>query len=157
MYQAISETRTVAELLASARAEIRRFTPEEARDATGEGALLIDIRPLEQRLRDGLLPGARLVDRNVLEWRLDPSCPHRDRSLTRGDEPVILICDEGYQSSLAAAVLGKLGVAAGDVIGGVQAWNGDGLELEPLVGCDDMNRGEGSAFQSFDRGYGPSQ
>jgi rhodanese-related sulfurtransferase len=149
------ENCTVADLLAAARAEIRRFTPEEVGDALGGGALLVDIRPVEQRVRDGLLPGARLVDRNVLEWRLDPSSTFRDPSLARRDRPVILICNEGYQSSLAAALLRKLGVAAGDVIGGVQGWKAAGLELEPVG-----DRGAPPAdpvLRSADGGYRPSR
>jgi rhodanese-related sulfurtransferase len=121
---------TVEELLAAVQAEIDRFTPAETMAAVEAGAILVDIRPLEQRQRDGLVPGAHVVGRNVLEWRLDPRGAHRDPRLARLDERVILICDEGYQSSLAAATLIRLGVDAGDVIGGVQAWKQEGLELE---------------------------
>ena len=74
------------------------------------GAVLIDIRPVEQRRRDGAIPGARVVSRNVLEWRLDPRSAHRDPELARTDCPVILICNEGYQSSLAAATLCDFGL-----------------------------------------------
>ena len=121
---------TVEAVLAEARAEIERFTPLQADAAQAEGDLLIDIRPLEQRRRDGLVPGAAVVERNVLEWRLDPKGEHRNPALARLDCRVILICDEGYQSSLAAATLVRFGLAAGDVIGGVQAWYAAGLPLE---------------------------
>jgi rhodanese-related sulfurtransferase len=123
----------IEDLLAEAQAEIGRYTPAETLAAVADGAVLVDIRPLEQRRRDGLVPGAAIIQRNVLEWRLDPEGAHRDPELAVTDRPVILICDEGYQSSLAAATLRRLGVDAGDVIGGVQAWIGEGLPLQPLV------------------------
>jgi rhodanese-related sulfurtransferase len=122
---------TVEEVLAEARAEIDRLTPAEAHRAAQHGALLIDIRPLEQRRRDGLVPGATVVDRNVLEWRLDPEGEHRIPELARRDRRVILICDEGYQSSLAAATLRRFALDSCDVIGGVQEWMAAGLPLEP--------------------------
>jgi rhodanese-related sulfurtransferase len=121
---------TVEELLAEARAEIERFAPAEALAAARDGAILVDIRPLEQRRRDGLVPGASVVERNVLEWRLDPDGEHRDPALARRDRRLILICDEGYQSSLAAATLRRFDLDASDVIGGVQDWKAAGLPLE---------------------------
>ena len=121
---------TVEELLAAAREEIWRVAPAEAVEAVERGALLIDIRQAHQRERDGLIPGAYVVERNVLEWRLDPRGDHRDPRLARADVPVILICDEGYQSSLAAALLRSFGLDSGDVIGGVQGWMQDGLPLD---------------------------
>jgi rhodanese-related sulfurtransferase len=93
------------------------------------GAILIDIRPIEQQNRDGLIPGARVIPRNVVEWRLDPSSEHRDPSVARLDKLVVVICDEGFQSSLVAATLRRFGLNASDVIGGVQAWRGKGLRL----------------------------
>ncbi|HET7589273.1 MAG TPA: rhodanese-like domain-containing protein [Solirubrobacterales bacterium] len=121
---------TVEELLAEAQAQLDRLTPAEARAAAAQGDLLIDIRPLEQRRRDGLVPGAALVDRNVLEWRLDPEGEHRNPTLARTDCRIILICDEGYQSSLAATTLLRLGLDATDVIDGVQGWKATGLPLD---------------------------
>ncbi len=121
---------TVEAALAEARAAIPRFTPAEARAAAADGAILVDIRPLEQRRRDGLVPGATVVDRNVLEWRLDPDGEHREPELARRDVPVILICNEGYQTSLAAVAIRRFDVNAGDVIGGVQGWIEEGLPLE---------------------------
>ena len=123
---------TIEAVLAEARAAIPRLTPREAEAAAARGAILVDIRPLEQQLRDGLVPGAVVVDRNVLEWRLDPSSDYRDGQLARRDRQVILICNEGYQTSLAAALLRRFGVDAGEVIGGVQAWKADGLKLRPF-------------------------
>ena len=83
---------------------------------------MVDIRPLEQRLRDGNLPGAVVIDRNVLEWRLDPSCPHHIADIADADRRVIVVCNEGYSSSLAAATLRQLGLRrATDLDGGFQA------------------------------------
>jgi len=91
----------------------------------------VDIRSDSQRVADGVIPGARFVPRNVLEWRLDPSSPHRDPELARPDTHVVLVCDEGYQSSLAAAAVQRLGLSnATDVIGGFQAWREAGLPVE---------------------------
>jgi rhodanese-related sulfurtransferase len=109
---------TIDELLERARAGLERLTPEQAASAVEKnGALLVDIRSETQRAADGEVPGARHIPRNVLEWRLDAS----------HDRPVILICDEGYQSSLAAATLRELGVDATDMDGGFQAWRASGL------------------------------
>jgi rhodanese-related sulfurtransferase len=120
-------------LLSRARKRLSRLAPDEAHEAAQRGDLLIDIRPAHQRARDGLIPGAHLVDRNVLEWRLDPSSPDRDPALARVDRRVIVICDEGYQSSLAAATLREFGVDATDVVGGAQEWVRRGLATEPPV------------------------
>ena len=124
---------TVEELLAEAAAEIDRLAPAEAHEAAAAGDLLIDIRPLEQRRRDGLVPGAAIVDRNVLEWRLDPDGEHRNPDLARRDRRIILICNEGYQSVLAAATLRRFGLDACDVIDGVQGWRAAGLPLGPTA------------------------
>jgi rhodanese-related sulfurtransferase len=121
---------TVEDLLAEAQSQIDRLTPAEARAAAAAGDLLIDIRPSEQRRRDGLVPGAAIVDRNVLEWRLDPRGEHRDPALARTDRRLVLICNEGYQSSLAAATLLHFGLDATDVIDGVQGWMAADLPLE---------------------------
>ena len=107
---------------------------------------MVDIRPADQRERDGCLPGARVIPRNVLEWRLDPRCEHRDPDVARADRQVIVVCDEGYQSSLAAATLRRLGLDATDVIGGVQSWRAEGLPLGP--GAD----GRGSQEPACGRG-----
>jgi rhodanese-related sulfurtransferase len=111
----------VDELLERARAGLERVEPADLDARIAEGALVVDIRPASQRERDGELPGAVVVDRNVLEWRLDPRCPHRRPEATF-DRPVIVVCGEGYASSLAAATLRELGVNATDLIGGYQAW-----------------------------------
>jgi rhodanese-related sulfurtransferase len=115
--------RSVDDLLAAARARLpHRPRPDELEAALAQGALIVDIRPVEQRRRDGELPGALVIDRNVLEWRLDPACPHRIPEAAY-DRPVVIVCNEGYASSLAAASLQDLGVhGATDLDGGVQAW-----------------------------------
>jgi rhodanese-related sulfurtransferase len=117
-----TESSTVEELLEEARSEITRLTPGEAREAAAVGAILIDIRPGEQRRLEGPIPGAVVIPRNVLEWRLDPQGEHRDPRVARQNRLLILICREGYQSSLAAALLRRLGLQTADVIGGSIAW-----------------------------------
>ena len=125
----MSERTTVDDLLAEARARLARLSPADAHTAAGAGAVLVDIRSDTQRARDGTVPGAKFIARNVLEWRLDPSCPHRDPDVARRDIRLILICDEGYQSSLAAATLIRFGLDATDVVGGFQAWREAGLPV----------------------------
>jgi rhodanese-related sulfurtransferase len=123
---------TVEQLLAAARSTLQRLSPEAAHAAVRDGAHLVDIRSDTQRLADGLIPGAHVVARNVLEWRLDPACPYRDTQLTRGNRLLVLICDEGFQSSLAAATVQRFGSrAVTDVIGGFRAWQAAGLPVLP--------------------------
>jgi rhodanese-related sulfurtransferase len=117
------------DLLREARTRLTRVTPAQAAEQLDRGAILIDIRSDSQRDRDGVIPGAAFVPRNVLEWRLDPFSAHRIEELARRDRRVILICDEGFQSSLAAATLQRMGLDAGDVIGGFQAWMSAGLPV----------------------------
>ena len=121
---------TVEALVASARDQLDRLSPESAFGAASNGSVLVDIRSETQIHRDGRIPGAAVVPRNVLEWRLDPACPDRDPELARPGRRVIVICNEGYQSSLAAATLRRFGLDATDVIGGAQAWRDAGLPLE---------------------------
>ena len=120
------------ELLARARARLDRVAPHEALAAQRAGALLVDTRPHEQRAADGHIPGAVVIDRNVLEWRFDPTGDHRCPEAGDADQHVIVVCNEGYSSSLAAASLHDLGLRnATDVIGGFQAWRAAGLPVEP--------------------------
>lgn len=108
--------------LARARAGLDRVEPERLADEVATGAIMIDIRPLEQRQRDGELPGAIIIDRNVLEWRLDPTSPDRLAIAVDAGIRYILVCNEGYSSSLAAATLHELGLRrATDLVGGFQA------------------------------------
>jgi rhodanese-related sulfurtransferase len=117
------EPRTIDELLAEARSGLDRVPAEELAAAQKAGALVVDIRPAEQRARDGELTGAIIVDRNVLEWRLDPSSPDRISEVTNHSRWIIVVCNEGYSSSLAAATLHRLGLhRATDLIGGYQQW-----------------------------------
>jgi rhodanese-related sulfurtransferase len=123
---------TVAQLLHAARATLLRLTPAQAHAAQGQGAALVDIRSDRQRDRDGIVPGARHVPRNVLEWRCDPASPSRDAELASRTLQLIVMCDEGYQSSLAAATLQQLGLRrATDMIGGFEAWRTAGLPVTP--------------------------
>jgi rhodanese-related sulfurtransferase len=122
---------TVDHLLDEARGQIERLSPVEADAAANAGAVLIDIRSDDQRARDGTIPAATFISRNVLEWRLDPASPHRHPGCARRDKRLILICSEGYQSSLAAATLTRFGLDAADVIGGFQAWRRAGLPVAP--------------------------
>jgi rhodanese-related sulfurtransferase len=97
--------------------------PGELPEEVDRGSLVIDIRPVAQRARDGSLPGAMVVERNDLEWRLDPTGPHRLPDVDRADRRVVLLCDEGYASSLAAGALLDLGLTdVTDLDGGFQAW-----------------------------------
>ena len=119
-------------MLAEARRRLDRLSPEAAASALGDGALLVDIRSDSQRESEGTVPGAAFVPRNVLEWRLDPSSPARDPRLARPEALIVVMCDEGYQSSLAAATLQDLGLErATDVVGGFQAWRAAGLPVTP--------------------------
>lgn len=119
----MSEDAAIDRLLARARQDLDRVTPERLAGEMAAGAVVVDIRPVEQRERDGELPGAVVVPRNVLEWRLDPTSPHR---LTGMDDPqrrLVVVCHEGYSSSLAAWTLQQLGLPnATDLVGGFQAW-----------------------------------
>ena len=121
---------TVDELVESAREQLNRLTPRGATEAQNRGASLVDIRSESQRAHDGVIPGARVVQRNVLEWRLDPASAHRIPELARPRVALIVICNEGFQSSLAAATLRLFGLDATDVIGGAQAWKAAGLPLD---------------------------
>lgn len=119
-----------AEVLAAARSGLQRLTPHEAAAAVARGALLVDTRTPAHRAEQGELPGALVIDRTVLEWRLDPSCPHRIPEATGYDVEVVVACRHGYSSSLAAASLQAVGLHhATDVIGGVEAWKAAGLPV----------------------------
>lgn len=117
-------------LLEQARAGVRRLTPHQAVEAIRAGALLIDTRTERQRVEQGELPGAIVVERAVLEWRLDPASTWRIPEATRYDREIVVMCRQGYSSSLAVAGLRALGLhRATDVIGGVDAWRDAGLPV----------------------------
>jgi len=122
---------TIDELLATARGRLARLRPDQARAALAGDALLVDIRSESQRAADGVVPGALWFPRNVLEWRCDPASDARDERVGGLDRHLIVMCDEGYQSSLAAATLQELGFArATDLVGGFCAWRAAGLPLD---------------------------
>ena len=128
----MTRRRTIDDVLAEARAGLHRLDPTDAWHALAAGALLVDIRPAAQRAAEGEVPQAVVIERNVLEWRLDPASAHRIPAATGYDLQVIVLCSEGYTSSLAAAALADLGLhRATDVVGGFHAWADTGL---PVVG-----------------------
>jgi rhodanese-related sulfurtransferase len=138
---------TLDDLLAAARAGLDRLDPVGAAAAVADGAVLIDIRSDRQIAADGVVPGALVVPRNVLEWRLDPACAYRLADAPGLDAHVILMCNEGYASSLAAATLQQLGFArATDLDGGFQAWRAAGLPVDRRVRHE--GSGLGLAFDS---------
>ncbi|MGC0419099.1 rhodanese-related sulfurtransferase [Embleya sp. AB8] len=125
----------VDRLLDRARGRLARVTPEQAHAAFHAGALLVDTRPDFQRDVDGAIPGALVIERNHLEWRLDPEGDARVPEATGYDLRVVVLCDEGYASSFAAASLVDLGLSgATDLIGGFQAWKAAGLPVVPSAG-----------------------
>jgi rhodanese-related sulfurtransferase len=114
---------TVQDLLAAARARLDRLDPQRAAEMVERGAILVDTRPAWQREQEGELPGALLIERNHLEWRLDPTSDGRIPQAVDHDVTWIVVCSEGYASSLAAASLQDMGLRnATDLAGGYQAW-----------------------------------
>jgi rhodanese-related sulfurtransferase len=137
--------RRIDDFLADVRSGWQRVTPREAAAEIASGALLVDIRPLEQRRRQGDVPGAIVVGLTVLPWRLAPSSDHRIPQAAP-DARVIVLCGQGYSSSLAAASLRALGLDATDVIGGFEAWAAAGLSVES---CREPSREEATGFDTF--------
>jgi rhodanese-related sulfurtransferase len=133
--------RTLEDLLAAAAHRIERRSPVEAFDATRAGALLIDIRSSEDRERDGIVPGSLHIPRTVLEWRVAPDSTSRNPHVGGVESELIVLCDHGYSSILAAAMLVDLGFTrAGDVVGGFAAWRAAGL---PVASAPPDRRGPG--------------
>ena len=123
-----SGARSIDDLLAEARSRLVRLSPEQAAARVARGAVLVDIRPAAQRAVEGEVPGSLIVERNVLEWRFDPASDARLPAATGYDVEVIVLCSEGYTSSLAADALRSLGLTrATDVVGGFVAWQAAGL------------------------------
>jgi rhodanese-related sulfurtransferase len=122
----------VEELLDEARDGLERLTPAQALEAMRSGqAVVVDIREEERRGRDGRVPGAVEIDRNVLEWRCAPTCEWRDDPVSDPGQTLVVMCNQGYQSSLAAATLQTLGLPrATDMDGGFERWRADGLPVE---------------------------
>lgn len=122
----------IDELLERVREDYERIGPEQAAAEAAEGALLVDIRYAALREQDGVIPGALIVERNELEWRLDPQGGHRAPQAVSHDLRIVVICNEGYASSLAVASLHQLGLhRATDLTGGFQAWRAAGLPVTP--------------------------
>jgi rhodanese-related sulfurtransferase len=128
--RAEASSSNVEQLVERARATYSRVRAYEAAALGADGGLLVDTRPAAQRAEFGEIPGALVIERNVLEWRLDPTSPHRHPALTGSDQHVVVICQAGYASSLAAASLRQLGLTnATDLIGGFEAWARAGLPI----------------------------
>ena len=126
--------RSIAEILQSARDRLDRVAPREARAEQASGAVLVDIRPAWQRAADGEIPGSWVIERNHLEWRLDPASDARLPWVTGYGHRIIVFCQEGYTSSLAAAALLDLGLRrATDMIGGHRGWAAAGLPTVPAA------------------------
>ncbi len=122
---------TIHDILLQARTRYVRLEPESALAAMTSGALLIDIRDSDQRHRDGTIPGALIIDRTVLEWRVDPDSGATRAAIPDLSTPLILICNQGYSSSLAVGSLLDLGAASvTDVSGGFEAWRAAGLPIQ---------------------------
>jgi rhodanese-related sulfurtransferase len=145
----------IDEFLQQARSGLDRVLAVDLAAEVAAGALVVDIRPVDQRQRDGELPGAISVDRNVLEWRLDPTCTYRLSVADDPDRRIILVCNEGYSSSLAAATLQQLGLRnATDLVGGFQEWltmtslGAVFLEAAPLPYLDAMLGPESSEIRN---------
>jgi len=132
-FLARTDALSIDQVLSAARALLRRLSPDEAHEAMVKtGAILVDTRPEGQRAIEGSIAGALVVERNVLEWRLDPTSSARLPVATDHDIHVIVFCSEGYSSSLAAISLQDLGLTrATDMIGGFQAWRAMGLPIVP--------------------------
>jgi len=125
----------IEQLMERERRLLVRLDPQAAAAAVRDGAVIVDTRSHEQRTRGGVVPGSIRIHRNVLEWRVDPSSPWCDPRLAGHTGPVIVMCEQGYSSSLAAATLQRLGVArATDMIGGFEAWRAAGLPVESQEG-----------------------
>ena len=122
---------SIDDLLAEARSRYRQLQPAEAREAMERGAVMLDTRSHEQRVAGGLVPGAIRIHRNVLEWRVDPASGYQDPRIAAATGEVIVMCQQGYSSTLAAETLLRLGVdRATDLAGGFEAWAAAGLPVE---------------------------
>jgi rhodanese-related sulfurtransferase len=129
------------DLVAQARRTIQRTRPEDLDSVALAGGPVVDIRPVAQRVLEGDLPGALVIERNVLEWRLDPHGAHRLPAVTGFDQQVVVVCSEGYASSLAAASLHDLGFHhAGDLAGGYRAWSAWARSERSQVGTGGATR-----------------
>jgi rhodanese-related sulfurtransferase len=123
---------SVDDLHAASRARISSISPSDAAARREQGALFVDTRPEAQRHEFGEIPGAVVIERNVLEWRLDPTSPHHHQAVTAHDQAIVVFCQQGYASVLAVATLGELGLSdVHDLAGGFDAWAAAGLPIVP--------------------------
>ena len=130
-----ASAKTIAELLTAARRRIKRYSPEAAFAAAREGAVLIDTRSSGDVDREGRIPGSVYIHRNLLEWRCDASSGYADPRVSDRGSRLIVVCNDGYSSSLAAATLAELGFSeAGDLEGGFRGWVKAGLPVDPGKG-----------------------
>jgi rhodanese-related sulfurtransferase len=140
--EAPASGRSIDEILAAARSRLARLTPAAAYQAQQAGAVLVDTRPIAQRAEYGQIPGALVIERNVLEWRFDPRSDARLTVADRYDLPVVVYCQQGYSSSLAAASLQDLGLQrATDLAGGFGAWLAAGLPVVYPAAVPNERRG----------------
>lgn len=129
---------TIDGLLSEARERIDRLTPKEAAREAESGAVLVDTRCAEDRRREGTIAGAVHVPRTVLEWRADPACAHSDPRIARLEARLIVVCNDGYSSSLAAANLSRLGFErVADLVGGYRGWVAAGMPKQDAA-TDDL-------------------
>jgi rhodanese-related sulfurtransferase len=144
--------RTIDEVWADARERITRLAPHEALQALTEGAFLVDLRSIDERAREGIIPGSLHIPRSVLEWRVDPDCEHRNPAVSRLDARLILFCAEGYSSVLAAVSVQQLGFErVGDMVGGFAAWKAAGLPVARAdADTDHAPPGMGSPSRAID-------
>ena len=126
-------SKSVDDLLVEARSQIDRVTPQQAQHEVARGAIIVDTRCLEDRRAEGAVPGSVHIPRTVLEWRADPASSDHDHRIADRDARLIIMCNDGYSSSLAAAGLKRMGFArVADLIGGYRGWVGTGLPTEPV-------------------------
>jgi len=125
------ERSTIDDRLAAVRTRIRRLTPEQAAAAQADGAVIVDTRDSADRRAEGVIPGSLPITRNTLEWRADPAAECPDPRVSDFSRDIVVVCNDGYASSLAADSLRELGHAtAADMIGGYRAWKAAGLPTE---------------------------
>jgi rhodanese-related sulfurtransferase len=131
-YEPLIQAMAIEDLLEEARSGLVRLDVHESLAAAQNGGLIVDIRSEQDRARHGVVPGSHFVARNVLEWRFDSARDYCDPEMIAVTGPLVLMCAEGYQSSLAAAALQRMGVAnATDMIGGFDAWRTEGFPVLP--------------------------
>jgi rhodanese-related sulfurtransferase len=139
---------TIQKMLEEARSHLVRLRPTEAEAALVEGALLVDTRSEDQRIKEGTIPGSIHIPLSVLEWRVDPASRYQHPAVESLDSPIVLICEGGYSSSLAARRLQQLGFKrATDVIGGFRAWRSAGLPVDGVVWEKEGNAPDVSALK----------